>query len=198
MNDFECQRCGKCCLQLGGALSATQSDVERWKEENRWDILAYIDYIECKVCPQCKKGAPPEQLYCTNCGNKLKREVMAADLWFDPETREELSECPFLTRIADPNKYECSIHETKPKWCRDFPISVSTECENCHLNFVNYFKHTTFSEMPLEEYLKWTIDDFFERALKKVDHCPKCGESIPKFHPWASDNCPVAIALRKK
>ena len=191
MEDFECQRCGKCCLQFGGQLSATQSDLERWERENRWDILAYIDFIECKGCPRCGKGAPSEQLYCTICGNKLESKVIAADLWFDPETGEELFECPFLRRIGNQNKYECLIHETKPERCRDFPAFISTKCEKCHLNFVKYFKDTMFPKMPLEEYFKWTLDDFFEKVLKNVDRCPKCGYRIPKFHLWALDNCPA-------
>lgn len=198
MKDFECQRCGKCCLQLGGGLSATQSDAERWKEENRQDILAYIDYIECGICPKCNRGVTLDQLHCADCGIELERKVLAADLWFDPETREELTECPFLRRIADQNKYECSIHDTKPEWCRGFPIAVSTECEKCHLNFVKYFKDTVFPEMSLEEYLKWTLDDFFEKVLKNVECCPKCGNPIPKLQQWALDNCPAAKAIQRK
>lgn len=128
------------------------------------------------------------------------RDTDGADFIIGEDGTQQFSGTGILTwnsMHADQNKYECSIHETKPKWCRDFPIVVSTECENCHLNFVKYFKDTVFPEMSLEEYFKWTLDDFFEKVLKNVECCPKCGDPIPKLHQWALDNCP-AEALRRK
>ena len=41
------------------------------------------------------------------------------DIWIDPETGEDLDYCPFLQRVVQ-RKYICSIHETRPKLCREF------------------------------------------------------------------------------
>ena len=40
-------------------------------------------------------------------------------IWMDPQTGEPLETCPFLVR--DETKGLCSIHETKPAMCRDYP-----------------------------------------------------------------------------
>jgi hypothetical protein len=44
MEKFECARCGHCCLDLSDAYQASvpDSDVLRWKCENRSDILAWV------------------------------------------------------------------------------------------------------------------------------------------------------------
>ena len=196
--DFECQRCGKCCLEFGSCLSVSAEEIKRWERDERWDILQYVDLFEVNVCPQCDKAAPLDQEYCNTCHIKLKRVILGGDLWFDPETGEELKQCPFLRKVKNQDKYECLIHDAKPERCRNFPRWVVTECEKCHLNFVKYFKDTMFPEMSLEEYFKWSLDDFYERVLKKVEHCPNCGEPIPKFHPWALENCPAIIAIQRK
>jgi len=41
-------------------------------------------------------------------------------IWVDPETKERLPVCPYLTETED-NKARCSIHATKPDICRSYP-----------------------------------------------------------------------------
>lgn len=89
----KCSMCGKCCLELGCELYMTAGDYRRWKHQGRDDILSYT-YV-----------APKLGGY--------------GDLWFDPETEQELDRCPFLSEI-DSGKFACVIQETKPKVCREF------------------------------------------------------------------------------
>lgn len=41
-------------------------------------------------------------------------------IWVDPETKQMLDPCPFLEQ-ADEQRWICSINETKPDICRDYP-----------------------------------------------------------------------------
>ena len=91
---FKCVQCGRCCLQYGGYIFATEDDLKRWEQEGRKDILQY-------TMPYLRNG---------------KRD--GADLWFDPKTRRELIYCPFLEKKG--SKYFCLIQKTKPRYCRDY------------------------------------------------------------------------------
>ena len=92
---FECQRGGACCKRFSW-LTAYTEDIERWMDEGREDILQYADMYIYSI-------------------------TGAADLWFHPETDEELSRCPFLRKVGDKGVHECEIYDTRPMMCRGFP-----------------------------------------------------------------------------
>ena len=93
---FECKQCGGCCKRFTGTLSATVEDIKKWEAEGREDILKYVYIFEFGV------------------------KIAGGDLWFDPETNEELTECPFLGKKK--GKFICLIHDTKPTICKDYPF----------------------------------------------------------------------------
>ena len=41
-------------------------------------------------------------------------------IWVDPETKQLVEPCPFLQKF-DEQTWGCSINETKPDICRDYP-----------------------------------------------------------------------------
>lgn len=86
-----CKRCGRCCKEAQGFLSATPEDVTRWRNQLREDILSHADVFS----------------------------VGYADLWFDPISGKELRYCPFLKKVGR-KEYECTIWETRPEQCRDW------------------------------------------------------------------------------
>lgn len=97
-----CQKCGNCCRTR--SIDITFSDILRWNEEKRWDILSEISYID--NFPQVGQG-----------GFYIEKSL---------KTKEDLSRhCPFLTQSN-----ECSIHDTKPSGCSDAPFAYSefNEC----------------------------------------------------------------------
>jgi len=96
MEKFECIQCGHCCLNLSDAYqtSVPDSDVERWKCEQRLDILVWVDTF-----------------------------ADINDIWISPKTGEYVNRCPWLRKLPKQNKYICRIHETKPEHCRNFPKS---------------------------------------------------------------------------
>jgi Fe-S-cluster containining protein len=50
----------------------------------------------------------------------LRRVGEGGSLWNDPVSGDPLPACPFL-RYTDAGGALCSIHETKPDMCRDYP-----------------------------------------------------------------------------
>ncbi len=45
------------------------------------------------------------------------------DIWIHRDTGDDVSRCPWLKKVPRKQKYICTIHEMKPKHCRDFPTS---------------------------------------------------------------------------
>ena len=103
MEKFECVQCGHCCLDLSDAYQASvpETDVLRWKSENRYDILEWVDTF-----------------------------AGLNDIWISPKTGEPVNRCPWLRKVSKKDKYICRIHETKPEHCRNFPKSKRHALEN--------------------------------------------------------------------
>ena len=96
MEKFKCVQCGHCCLDLSDAYqtSVPETDIKRWKREQRFDILEWVGPFE---------GMD--------------------EIWISPKTGEYVNRCPWLRKLPKQNKYICRIHETKPEHCRNFPKS---------------------------------------------------------------------------
>ncbi len=92
-NQPSCSSCGACCSgeQQWGVI-VTPERYEKWIEEERDDILSYVE-------PSV---------------NGLHYAI----IWKNPETDEFLPHCPFL-EIHDEGKF-CKIQETKPEICNRF------------------------------------------------------------------------------
>ena len=97
-----CIGCGNCCRER--TIDITFSDILRWNNEKRWDILREVYYID--NFPHKGQG-----------GFYIEKSL---------KTKEDLNrQCPFLT---DENK--CLIHNTKPSGCKDAPLAY-TEFKEC-------------------------------------------------------------------
>jgi len=99
MQDFECQQCGRCCQTLIYHDSLSAEDVKAWQQAGREDILKWVG-----VFP--KDGQ--ETIY---------------RVWMKPGTRDFVRGCPFLHRKPHENRWLCGIHDVKPKFCRQYPLS---------------------------------------------------------------------------
>ena len=107
---FKCNGCGKCCIELGGTLSASAEDIGMWRRAGALGrrILATAHLFHSN--PQDRRST-----------------VIAADLWFNPRTGNELSRCPWLRksrsakRIAERGAYYCGIYKLRPGVCREWP-----------------------------------------------------------------------------
>lgn len=97
-NGFQCRQCGHCCINVSGAFSAcaTDADVARWKAAGRDDILAWVDPIAVG-------------------------DAFVYDIWIDPETEDDVSQCPWLEQEPGTDRYVCGIHGLKPDHCREYP-----------------------------------------------------------------------------
>ena len=98
---MKCIGCGNCCRER--AIDITFSDILRWSNEKRRDILREVYFID--NYPIKGQG-----------GFYIEKSINKKDM---------KRHCPFLT---DENK--CSIHDTKPSGCRDAPLAY-TEFKEC-------------------------------------------------------------------
>ena len=125
MVEFQCLRCGHCCLEAGPVLNIEQKDVDRWIREGRQDILdkLWLMRYECRhcriefaahfgnQCPSCKRVSRTGIYYWLD--EKYASNFLAQTLG-NPR-------CPFLRKIPRKKEYVCRIQETKPDDCREFP-----------------------------------------------------------------------------
>jgi Fe-S-cluster containining protein len=102
---FHCQQCGRCCLSLGFELELSIEETKSWQESH--------------------------DLVFSNFGYRFLEDFMSiipetgqADLWFHPDTGDELHRCPFLRKVRD--NYRCLIYNLRPESCRYFPINMSS------------------------------------------------------------------------
>lgn len=103
---FKCKRCGRCCLKLGDEIQITENDICRWIKQGREDILDRVDI-------------------------SFFKSLIVGNGWFHPRTTKEVDRCPWLKRSQN-RKYICTIQNTKPEACKEFPKSKGDAEEyNC-------------------------------------------------------------------
>ena len=67
---------------------------------------------------------------------EIARYVFKGQIWFDPNTHQALSRCPWLVALPSPArhttlssdqplKYGCSIYHNRPEDCRQYPVNIA-------------------------------------------------------------------------
>lgn len=95
---FPCLCCGKCCF-VDLTAYAEKEDFDRWRKENRQDILEMIEH---------------------------RHLIWAGDRMISSESGDYPRECPFLYNSGD--SLLCSIYETRPAICRNYQPGSSELC----------------------------------------------------------------------
>jgi Fe-S-cluster containining protein len=108
----KCERCGSCCLQIGDIINISEEDIRRWVNEGRVDILQY--------CSGWNNECYDMFLWDQEELVRYLNEGINMEMWFDPESGDEVYLCPFLRKKYGRNEFECMIHDTKPEICRDY------------------------------------------------------------------------------
>lgn len=101
---LSCLQCGKCCF-VDFTAYAQPADFERWRAENRQDVLDMIEH---------------RHLY------------WAGDRLIFAETGQAPRECPFL--YSSGKVWRCSIYETRPLVCREYQPGSSELCPQWMIN----------------------------------------------------------------
>ncbi|MDD1673394.1 MAG: YkgJ family cysteine cluster protein [Methanomicrobiales archaeon] len=104
-----CDQCGLCCLHYHGTYWARTSDLLRWHDEGRKDILQYVAVSGPDGSRTTAIMLPRTEL----------EKIEHVSAWTDPESGREILPCPFLRKVST-NRYLCSIHATKSQTCRRF------------------------------------------------------------------------------
>ncbi len=105
-----CTQCGKCCLydRYMNTLQIDGEDVKRWRRQRRYDILAHIEVMGVS------KADPWADAWFTKAGHEVRR-------------------CPFVRKLRGTDRYTCTIYDTRPQVCREYPQDVrqmrGIECE---------------------------------------------------------------------
>jgi len=59
--------------------------------------------------------------------------VHDGNIWFDPQTGQQLPVCPWLEKVKDEEIYHCKIYLDRPDDCKHYPVTVDEmvrdECE---------------------------------------------------------------------
>lgn len=160
MVKFTCKQCGHCCLNISGAINvcATEGDIRCWRENNRSDILEWVDVIY------------------------LGEGHRVYDIWVDPRTGNDVTRCPWLQKLPGKNTFICRIHDMKPDHCRKYPLSKehaeNTGCPGFGGKLRNK-KQRNEIEIPKAEVdpYKARIEAFFQRGGVTVKK-EKAGYSI--------------------
>ena len=68
---------------------------------------------------------------------EIYRYVSKGEIWFDPDTGQQLTYCPWLRQVPNtgvsPIRYSCDIYADRPEDCRHYPSHIEEmvrdECE---------------------------------------------------------------------
>jgi len=99
MTRFLCRQCGDCCRNLIYHNDCTEEDFRRWQVLERIDILKRVKVVQHDDGPATYR------------------------IWMNPDTGRLLRECPWLKKSKTKNRFECSIQEIKPEFCRVYPLT---------------------------------------------------------------------------
>jgi Fe-S-cluster containining protein len=99
-----CRRCGKCCF-VDLTAYAQKEDYDRWRAENRQDILSIIEH---------------------------RHLIWVGDRMISTETGDYPRECLFLYNNGA--QWLCSIYETRPLVCCEYQPGSSELCPQWKIN----------------------------------------------------------------
>lgn len=184
---FECQQCGRCCLEFGSSLSYSSSEVLALLINKRFDVLKYVDVFYTLECSNCGYVVADKfEFVCPRCRGHVFTVILGGDGWFTE--RRELAKCPFLKKQDE--KYICKIYskgedfDPRPLKCQLFPIDINRKCSNCGYDLEEHVKNMIKNKSKQSS-------EMVEEILLEMSCCPKCNASISHFHEWALENCPA-------
>lgn len=72
------------------------------------------------------------------------------ELWFDPETGQQLNLCPFLLK-SEANLYSCGIYHDRPEDCRFYPVTIDQMVQDeCEMLEQSDLKNTRRAQIKLD------------------------------------------------
>lgn len=99
-----CTQCGRCCTYPQFMMTMQASR----EDYDRWHNEGRFDILD----------------WCS---------PISLDLWINPRSGNEQSRCPFVRKVRNKPIYTCTIYDTRPTVCRNYPSNVShmktVDCE---------------------------------------------------------------------
>ncbi len=98
MEDFHCQKCGKCCRNLDYHDQLNEKDYALWQQLGRQDLLQWVRPVHA--------------------GGRIH----SYRIWVPPGSVSAAAVCPWLRRVGSgEEEWQCAIHDVKPEICRQYP-----------------------------------------------------------------------------
>lgn len=73
------------------------------------------------------------------------------EIWFDPDTQQPLTLCPFLQKAENSHTYTCAIYFNRPDDCRYYPSSIEEMIrDECEMLEPNDLKQTKKAQHALK------------------------------------------------
>ena len=99
MAHFQCRQCGNCCRNLKYHNDCSEKDYKRWEALGRKDILEKV-------------------LIITSENKRLEYKI-----WKEPGSNRLYPKCPWLIPSHFKDRFACQIHDVKPDYCRQYPLT---------------------------------------------------------------------------
>ncbi|WP_371194722.1 YkgJ family cysteine cluster protein [Glaciecola sp. SC05] len=123
---------------------------------------------DCNQCGKCciKYGdgalsATQEEIDLWELFNpEIYQYVKGNEIWFDPDSGLQLTQCPFLETIPPinttaPLKYTCSIYLDRPEDCRHYPSLIAEMIrDECEMIEITDLTHPKRAQLALDRLMK--------------------------------------------
>lgn len=128
--NFKCLRCGSCCNWEG--THAYREDIQRWIEEERYDILSYVR------CPEHNRD---RRVSCANHLLHFDKQSLCENCLGGDFVPIKMGKCPFVVKVRNKPYYKCKIQDTKPVECSEYVCKKSLPISDLNWNDVEDLVH---------------------------------------------------------
>jgi len=56
---------------------------------------------------------------------EIARYVHKGKIWIDPDSKKQLTLCPFLEKLPNQNLFQCGIYLDRPDDCKHYPVTIN-------------------------------------------------------------------------
>ena len=135
LDSFDCRRCGACCATVK-YITVCYSDVRRWLDQKRWDIIEELAID--------RTATPLLAYYGKAALMGARAEADAVLRGVDSPCSDRLHELLYITKLLESAVYvnrknnactflddeggicSCRIHDTTPRVCQKFPYYLGS------------------------------------------------------------------------
>jgi Fe-S-cluster containining protein len=82
----------------------------------------------------------------------LHKFVRNGEIWINPDTDEQMKQCPWLRKVPHQDKYTCDIYLDRPDDCKFYPVTIDQMlADECEMLEVQDLKNPTQAQDKLNK-----------------------------------------------